>query len=132
MILENAVKGLCVICSQQMVDHAKHVCKKCGKLCAIKHRDMPIDEDMTPGFRLLDVKSKCCNADVIISGTITDCEACHEILISEMELMHGKFKRVIDGATGIEHKVPLRLIIEHGLTQAELHKFPLWDGNNMQ
>lgn len=129
--MENAAKGLCVICSQQMVEHSKHICKRCGKLCSLKNRDMPIDEAQTPGFRLMDIKSKCCNSDIIISGSITDSQACHEILITEMELMHGKFKRIIDGATGIEHKVPLRLLIENGLSQKDLHKFPLWDGNNM-
>ena len=131
MKLENAAKGLCVICSQQMGKQAKHICKRCMKICTIKQRTEPRDAENTPGFRLMDIKSVCCNADIFITGSITDSDACHDILISEMELFHGKFQKVIDGATGIEHKVPLRLIIEHGLAQEDLHKFPLWDGNNM-
>ena len=38
----------------------------------------------------------------------------------------GKFKKVIDIETGLEHKVPIKDLIEKGLTHEELQHYPIY------
>ncbi len=44
-------------------------------------------------------------------------------LISEF----GEFKKVVRMSTGIAYKVPTRDIIEKGIREQELDKYPLWE-----
>lgn len=50
----------------------------------------------------------------------------HEEFVALLEKTFGKYKKVVDATTGIAYRVPTRYIIEHGLKQTELHRFPLW------
>jgi hypothetical protein len=42
------------------------------------------------------------------------------------ERRFGKYKKVVRASTGVAYKVPTRDIIEHGLKERELDKYPLW------
>lgn len=50
--------------------------------------------------------------------------ACHEKLVTQFEKEFGETKRVTSIKTGKTHLVPTRHIIEHGLKESELGKFP--------
>ena len=51
-------------------------------------------------------------------------EACHEAWLTRLEAEFGKYKRVTSLETGKTHLVPTRVIMEVGLTGADLHKYP--------
>jgi len=38
----------------------------------------------------------------------------------------GEFKKVVRKTTGVAYKVPTRDIIEHGVKEQELDRYPLW------
>jgi hypothetical protein len=59
-------------------------------------------------------------------GRTTCSDDCHEKLVYQLEQEFGPYKKVVDETTGLIHKVPTRDIIERGLKQTELHKYPLW------
>lgn len=59
-------------------------------------------------------------------GRVTCSDDCHEKLIYKYEQEFGKYKKVVDTTTGLTHKVPTRTIIEEGIKQVDLHKYPLW------
>lgn len=61
------------------------------------------------------------------SEGITCSEKYHNILVQTFETMYGKYKKVTDDVTGKSYKVPIRYIVEHGLKQMELERFPLWE-----
>ena len=62
-----------------------------------------------------------------IEGRITCSERCHEEFIKFGEGKFGTVKKVIDATTGIAYVVPTRDIIERGLAQKDLAKYPLWE-----
>ena len=74
----------------------------------------------------MDAKSKCCNADVDMHQKITCSNSCHEKFILQMTDKYGPFKKVIDQETNIAYKIPIRVIIEQGLTFSDLKKYPKW------
>jgi len=53
-------------------------------------------------------------------------EACHKKLIDKLVKTFGKYKRVIDVTTGKAYKVSTREILENGIRQEELPKYPEW------
>ena len=57
---------------------------------------------------------------------ITCSVSCHEEFIELMEKELGKDKKVVDSETQIIYRVPLRDIIEKGIKQEDLHKYPVW------
>ena len=60
-------------------------------------------------------------------GKITCCDDHHEEFIQKVEAQFGLYKKVVDMETGITFRVPVRDIIEKGLKQQELHKYPEWE-----
>lgn len=52
---------------------------------------------------------------------------CHGELIQRMVAVLGEYKQVVDAATGLSHRVPTRDILEIGIKQAELSKYPIWE-----
>lgn len=74
----------------------------------------------------MDVKSKCCNADIQSNQKITCSDDCHEKFIVKMLEEHGTYKKVIDQDSGLAYKIPTRLIIEKGLRQQDLMNYPRW------
>ena len=122
---ENRTKNLCVICSGVLLQASYFICISCNQICKI----MPIGQDKLQSdekYIVLDIKSRCCNSDVLTKLTNTCSDKCHNDLIRIMENDFGKFKKVVDAETGIEHRVSTKDIVEKGLTHEELQHYPRW------
>jgi len=50
-----------------------------------------------------------------------------ERLIQELIARFGEFKKVVRMRTGVAYKVPTRDILEKGLREQDLDRYPLWD-----
>lgn len=121
---ENAKKGQCVICGERIDMPAVWMCRQCLKQCDVD--DSRIIEK-TKDKMLIDIKSKCCSADVQSVGRLTCSEKCHEYFVKKLEKEFGESKIVIDETTGIAYKIPTRDVIEKGLTWKDLSKYPQWN-----
>ena len=126
--LENQLKHLCVVCSKPLIANSFWVCTKCGKPCEyeIKNEVTSMYGTKLNNLKLLDIKSKCCDADVVNMQKTTCSDECHDKLVADIENVFEKFKKVVDDETGIAYKVPTKYIIENGLNQQELKNFPRW------
>lgn len=121
---ENANKGLCVICDKNVSIPSSLMCLKCRSICEPIYM-APLEE--YGDQMLLDIKSKCCGADVKFLGRITCSEKCHEDFVAACEDKFGKVKKIIDETMMIAYKVPTRDIIEKGIKWEDLSGYPLWD-----
>jgi len=121
---ENVKKGLCVMCRENIETPAVWICKQCLQQCEVDSSRI-IEE--TKDKMLIDVKSKCCGADVQPTGRLTCSAECHEKFVKELEEEFGDVKKVIDQTTGIAYRVPTRDVIERGLTWQDLPKYPQWN-----
>jgi len=119
----NQVRNLCVCCDKPLLDNSYWICKRCGKPCQVK-----ILKELEGGekYKLLDVKSECCIADVENMRKSTCSDQCHDKLVEDLEKSFGKDKKVVDIVTGKTHRVPTKQIIENGLNQNDLYKYPEW------
>lgn len=54
-------------------------------------------------------------------------EECHERFVKLLEFKHGMFKKITRMTTDESFKVPLRDIIENGIREEELDKYPKWE-----
>jgi len=106
------------MCKAILKSSGYYLCKKCNKVCQITHT--VISED------IMDVKSICCNSDVVINNKITCSDFCHNQYILKKIDEDGLFKKVVDLDSGITYRVPTRLLIEEGLRQEDLKNFPVW------
>ena len=52
---------------------------------------------------------------------------CHEALVQKMIAQFGEFKKITRMTTGQTFKVPIRDIIERGVREQELDRYPLWE-----
>lgn len=69
-----------------------------------------------------------CKEHIIDSNNSITCSTkCHEILVKFLEMIFGTVKKVVDIETNLEYIVPIRDIIEKGLSYDDLAKYPLWD-----
>ncbi len=68
-----------------------------------------------------------CGNDVNITGKVTCSQPCHEKLVELLESKFGKFKKIVRMTTGEAFKVPTRDIIEKGIKEQELDKYPKWE-----
>lgn len=69
-----------------------------------------------------------CNVSYLGEGVELTCsQACHEKLVKRHENTFGKFKKVVRLSTGVAYKIPARDIIEKGIKEQDLDKYPLWD-----
>jgi hypothetical protein len=116
---DNVQKHLCVICDKFIDRGSYWQCSKCDKVCQITMTDIE-------NPRLEDIKSACCNVDVINHQNITCSEQCHITFVEKMLTEFGDYKKITDGNSGISYKVPSRLIIEKGIKQDQLKDFPVW------
>ena len=117
----NQVRNLCVCCDKPLLDNSYWICKRCGKPCKI---NILKDLGGNGEYNLLDIKSECCIADVDNMQKSTCSDQCHEKLVEDLEKAFGKDKKVVDLETGKTHLVPTKIIIEKGLNQQDLHKYP--------
>jgi len=115
---ENIRDHLCVICKNKLKDSGYYLCNKCNKVCEITYTK--ISEDVS------DIKSKCCNADIEMNNKITCSKFCHDLYVIKKIAVDGLFKKVVDLESGKAHKIPTKLIIEEGIIQQDLKKFPEW------
>jgi protein-arginine kinase activator protein McsA len=58
---------------------------------------------------------------------LTCCQECHDRFLNYMVFRYGEFKRVIRQSTGEAFKVPVRDIIEHGIKEQDLDRYPKWE-----
>lgn len=61
------------------------------------------------------------------SGDGTELEACRRELVDRLIAEFGEFKKVIRMTTGEAFKVPIRDIIEKGIREQNLDKYPRWE-----
>ena len=113
----NTSLKLCVICEKPLVSNSFWACQKCSKPSEITHKHV-IDD-------IYDIKSVCCNFDVINNQSITCSVQCHQSLVGIMiKENEGEFKIITDIHTGKTHKVPMRDIIEFGIDYSDLARYP--------
>lgn len=67
-----------------------------------------------------------CGAACRLGAGITCSPACHEELVRRWEVKCGKYKKIVRKTTGEAFKVPIRTIIEQGIKEQDLDKFPKW------
>ena len=67
-----------------------------------------------------------CGSPCIGARLVTCSDECHEKLVDRMEHEFGIYKKVVDLETGKTHRVPTRDIIEKGLRQQDLRRYPEW------
>lgn len=67
-----------------------------------------------------------CGTSYFGGRQFTCSDACHEELVNRMVTKSGEFKMVISLRTRKAYKVPTREIMEKGLLEQELEKYPLW------
>jgi len=60
---------------------------------------------------------------------MTCSDDCHQELVRRLMLQFGEFKKVIHAGTGIAYRVPTRDIIEKGLREEDLDRYPIWEDN---
>jgi len=116
----NLKKHLCVICDKFLERGSYWQCAKCNKVCQITMTDIekPCIED---------IKSACCDADVLNHQNITCSVECHSKFVEKMLEEFGEYKKITDNVSGLTYKVPTKQIVEEGITQDQLKDFPLWD-----
>ncbi len=54
-------------------------------------------------------------------------DECHEKLVTLLIDRFGEFKKVVRQSTGVAYKVPTRDIIERGVSEPELDRYPRWE-----
>lgn len=67
-----------------------------------------------------------CGACNISGRTMTCSKECHDELVKSLIATYGEFKKVVRAGTGEAFKVPTRDILEHGVNESELDKYPKW------
>ena len=119
---ENAKKGLCVACGTRITGPGRYRCHQCRQFCEV------FTELRSPGnILLVDVTSQCCRSDVDLFKKLTCSHACHEEYVAHMEREFGTHKRIERTSTGEAFRVPTRTIIETGVNERDLDKFPRWE-----
>lgn len=57
--------------------------------------------------------------------SMTCSEECHTNMKALLIKHHGAYKKCVDH-NGVAHRVPTEEIIEHGIHESDLAKYPLW------
>jgi hypothetical protein len=72
---------------------------------------------------------KCAVCDTVFEsqGQITCSDHCHEEFIRYMSWRYGEFKKVVRASTGEAFKVPIADIIECGVKEQDLDRYPKWE-----
>ncbi len=119
----------CIECENPIQNQGYVKCLECENPCepfALNQEE--IDSSNNGDMVALDVKSKCCKADVELVGIRATCsDECHEKVYAKMEKKMGPFIYDHD-PEGILRKIPTRDIFEKGgLTMDELRSYPKAD-----
>ena len=113
---------LCVICDKPLLSSSYWTCLKCSKPTEFTRKHISGDT--------YDLKSTCCNYDIMNNQSITCSVECHNELVESLIKENGKYKLVTNAETGKTHKVPTRDIIEFGINFADLEKYPTVENKN--
>lgn len=62
---------------------------------------------------------------------MTCSEECHKDLVRRLIAGGGKFKKVVRLTTGAAYKVPTKNIIEMGLREQDLDRYPRWEEEDL-
>ncbi len=116
---DNVQKHLCVVCDKFIDRGSYWQCSKCNKVCQITMTDIEKPN-------LEDIKSACCDVDVLNHQNITCSEECHSKFVEKMLAEFGNYKKITDEDSGLSYKVPTKQIVEEGITQDQLKNFPFW------
>ncbi len=116
---DNLKRHLCVICDKFLERGSYWQCTKCNKVCQITMTDIE-------KLCIEDIKSACCDADVLNHQNITCSEECHSKFVEKMLEEFGEYKKITDDDSGLSYKVPTKQIVEEGITQDQLKNFPFW------
>ena len=120
----NERRGRCVACGKMLTPGPRWVCQACRTACYIYIAD--VREVVSSDRVTLDIRSACCEADVWPLQHLTCCSRCHETLIAHLEQQFGTHKKVVWQATGQAFRVPTRALIEEGLREQDLDRYPRW------
>ena len=58
---------------------------------------------------------------------MTCSDECHQELARRLVAQFGTFRKVVRATTGVAYKVPMRDIIEPGVREQDLDRYPLWE-----
>jgi hypothetical protein len=72
---------------------------------------------------------KCAICGKVYDGRreITCSDDCHNELVTRLVAEFGEFKKVVRTSTGVAYKIPTRDILECGIKEQDLDRYPLWD-----
>lgn len=113
----------CAICRSPLPPGG-YRCLRCGRPCTVTITPLDVGAGR---FGVFDLRSNCCHADAqILSQMTCGRPTCHEAYVQQAETEFGKYKKVVDETTGAAHRVPTRHLIEKGLRQQDLPRYPLW------
>lgn len=118
----------CVVCEKSINLVLRYQCTKCGRQYEPTYKDAL---EKSEKHMIVDMKSNCCDADIDIFSSITCSEKCHEEYVKSLENKFGKYKKITDIESGITYRVPTRDIIEKGIKQEDLPRYPVWNEDVM-
>lgn len=119
----------CAECGGSIANQGFVQCLSCKKPCEPFAQDKSQLENSSDGEMVaLNVKSKCCKADVRLMDIRNTCsDKCNEITFKKLEDKIGEFIYDTD-AEGIVRKIPLSdIYYKRGLTMEELRSYPKAD-----
>ena len=58
---------------------------------------------------------------------MTCSDECHQELARRLVAQFGEFKQVVSMTTGVAYKVPMIDIIELGVREPDLDRYPVWE-----
>lgn len=117
--------GLCVACGQAIAPGPRWICRACRRACDIYIAD--VRERLSADRMTLDIKSACCRADVWPNQRLTCAPKCHDTLVAYLEGEFGTHKKVVRQATGEAFRIPTRDIIDRGIREQDLDRYPRWE-----
>lgn len=116
---KNVKDDLCIVCNTSLGSSSYYICKNCSKICLVFSQKISDD--------IIDVKSICCKADITLHSKITCSDNCHKKFVQKMIRENGRYKKVTDLESNTTHRIPTRVIIEKGILQNDIKKYPQWN-----
>lgn len=117
----------CLVCGTKLPEVSLAFCQECTFPCELTTTEAPPADLPNGTLAMLDFKSVCCNADIDILPRKATCSPeCHEMFVRRCEKELGEYRKVISITRGMAYKVPTRVIIEQGIREQDLPRFPLW------
>lgn len=109
------------MCSGKIKDKGGFLCSSC-----LDYVEVDVVDISNADAGIVEIKSKCCKANVFQHVRVTCSDECHEELVKQLEEKFGKYKKVTDEG-GKSYRVPTRDIIERGLKYEDLSNYEMWE-----